>query len=135
MIKKIDHIAIAVENLETALETFMNVLGCDPGSIRVEEVPSENVRVAFIPIGESKIELLEPMNEESPISKFIAKNGGGMHHIAFETGDIANEAERLGSLGVQTLGPAKEGAGGKQIVFLHPKQTNRVLLEFCQKKH
>jgi methylmalonyl-CoA/ethylmalonyl-CoA epimerase len=134
MIKKIDHIAIAVQDLDTALETFRNVLGCDPASIRVEEVPSENVRVAFIPVGESKIELLEPMSEESPISKFLAKNGDGMHHIALETGDIGNEVERLVSLGVQTLGPPKEGAGGKNIVFLHPRQTNRVLLEFCQKK-
>jgi methylmalonyl-CoA/ethylmalonyl-CoA epimerase len=135
MIKKIDHIAIAVQNLETALGTFMNVLGCDPASIRVEEVPSENVRVAFIPVGDTKIELLEPMNEESPISKFLAKNGDGMHHIAFETSDVANEVERIESLGVQTLGQPKDGAGGKKIVFLHPKQTNRVLLEFAQKKH
>jgi methylmalonyl-CoA/ethylmalonyl-CoA epimerase len=133
MIKKIDHIAIAVQNLEAALETFRNVLGCDPGSIRIEEVPSENVRVAFIPVGDTKIELLEPMSEESPISKFLAKNGDGMHHIALETGDIASEASRIDSIGVQTLGPVKEGAGGKKIVFLHPKQTNRVLLEFCQK--
>ncbi|NTU97779.1 MAG: methylmalonyl-CoA epimerase [Chlorobiaceae bacterium] len=135
MIKKIDHIAIAVQNLETALETFVNVLGCDPGSIRIEEVPTENVRVAFIPVGESKIELLEPMSEESPISKFLSKNGDGMHHIALETDDVANEVKRIEPLGVQTLGQPKEGAGGKTIVFLHPRQTNRVLLEFCQKKH
>ncbi|MEI7788688.1 MAG: VOC family protein, partial [Chlorobiaceae bacterium] len=71
MIKKIDHIAIAVQNLETALDTFRNVIGCGPEAIRIEEVASENVRVAFITIGESKIELLEPLSDESPIAKFL----------------------------------------------------------------
>ncbi len=135
MIKKIDHIAIAVQNLETALETFRNVLGCGNGAIRIEEVPSENVRVAFISIGETKIELLEPMSNESPIAKFLAKNGDGMHHIALETDDIDNEVERLRSVNINPLGLPKEGAGGKKIMFLHPKETNRVLLEFAQKQH
>ncbi len=135
MIKKIDHIAIAVQNLETALETFRNVLGCGNRAIRIEEVPSENVRVAFISIGETKIELLEPMSNESPIAKFLAKNGDGMHHIALETDDIDNEVERLRSVNINPLGLPKEGAGGKKIMFLHPKETNRVLLEFAQKQH
>ena len=135
MINKIDHIAIAVHNLESALETFGNVLGCAPGAIRIEEVASEKVRVAFISLGESKIELLEPLNDDSPIAKFLAKNGEGMHHIALATDDIEEERERLASLNINPLGPPKEGAGGKKIMFLHPKQTNRVLLEFAQKKH
>ena len=135
MIKKIDHIAIAVQNLESALETFRNVLGCAPGAIRIEEVPSEKVRVAFISIGETKIELLEPMSDESPIAKFLAKNGDGMHHIALETDDIEKETERLASVNINPLGLPKEGAGGKKIMFLHPKETNRVLLEFAQKQH
>ena len=135
MIKKIDHIAIAVQNLESALETFHNVLGCAPGAIRIEEVPSEKVRVAFISIGETKIELLEPMSDESPIAKFLAKNGDGMHHIALETDDIEKETERLRSVNINPLGLPKEGAGGKKIMFLHPKETNRVLLEFAQKQH
>jgi methylmalonyl-CoA/ethylmalonyl-CoA epimerase len=135
MIKKIDHIAIAVQNLESALETFQNVLGCASGAIRIEEVPSENVRVAFITIGETKIELLEPMSDESPIAKFLAKNGDGMHHIALETDDIEKETERLQSVNINPLGLPKEGAGGKKIMFLHPKETNRVLLEFAQKQH
>ena len=135
MIKKIDHIAIAVQNLESALETFRNVLGCAPGAIRIEEVPSEKVRVAFITLGDSKIELLEPLSDESPIAKFLAKNGEGMHHIALETDDIEKETERLTSVNINPLGLPKEGAGGKKIMFLHPKETNRVLLEFAQKQH
>ena len=135
MIKKIDHIAIAVQNLETALDTFRNVIGCGPEAIRIEEVASENVRVAFITIGESKIELLEPLSDESPIAKFLAKNGDGMHHIALETDNIDKETERLASLNIHPLGLPKEGAGGKKIMFLHPKETNRVLIEFAQKKH
>ncbi|MBZ4219055.1 MAG: methylmalonyl-CoA epimerase [Chlorobium sp.] len=135
MIKKIDHIAIAVQNLDSALETFRNVLGCAPGAIRIEEVSSEKVRVAFISIGDTKIELLEPMSDESPIAKFLAKNGDGMHHIALETDDIDKETERLRSVNINPLGLPKEGAGGKKIMFLHPKETNRVLLEFAQKQH
>jgi len=135
MIKKIDHIAIAVQNLESALDTFQNVIGCDPETIRIEEVDSEKVRVAFITIGESKIELLEPLSDESPIAKFLAKNGDGMHHIALETDDIDKETERLASVNIHPLGLPKEGAGGKKIMFLHPKETNRVLIEFAQKKH
>ena len=135
MIKKIDHIAIAVQNLESALETFRNVLGCAPGAIRIEEVASEKVRVGFITLGESKIELLEPMSDDSPIAKFLAKNGEGMHHIALETDDIDKETERLASVNIHPLGLPKNGAGGKKIMFLHPKETNKVLLEFAQKQH
>ncbi len=135
MINKIDHIAIAVHNLESALETFSNVLGCAPGAIRIEEVASEKVRVAFISLGESKIELLEPLTDESPIAKFLAKNGEGMHHIALATDNIEEESERLASINITPLAPPKEGAGGKKIMFLHPKETNKVLLEFAQKQH
>ncbi len=135
MISKIDHIAIAVQNLEGALETFCKVLGCDPASIRVEEVASEHVRVAFIPVGETKIELLEPMSPESAIAKYLAKNGEGMHHIALQTDSLSEETARLLGEGIKPLGEPKEGAGGKKIVFLHPKETNRVLLEFAEKGH
>ncbi len=135
MITKIDHIAIAVQNLESALETFRNVIGCAGEAIRIEEVASEKVRVAFITIGETKIELLEPLSDESPIAKFIAKNGDGMHHIALQTDDINKETERLESLNIKPLSLPKEGAGGKKIMFLHPKETNKVLIEFAQKKH
>ena len=135
MITKIDHIAIAVQNLESALETFRNVIGCAGEAIRIEEVASEKVRVAFITVGETKIELLEPLSDESPIAKFLAKNGDGMHHIALETDDIDKETERLATFNIKPLGLPKEGAGGKKVMFLHPKETNKVLIEFAQKKH
>ncbi|MEI6639820.1 MAG: VOC family protein, partial [Chlorobium sp.] len=89
----------------------------------------------FITLGESKIELLEPLNDESPIAKFLAKNGEGMHHIALATDNIEEERERLALLNINPLAPPKEGAGGKKIMFLHPKETNKVLLEFAQKQH
>jgi methylmalonyl-CoA/ethylmalonyl-CoA epimerase len=132
MIKRLDHIAIAVQDLDAALGTFVNVLGCDPGSIVVEEVPSENVRVAFIPIGESHIELLEPLGEEGAVSKFLAKNGEGMHHIALATDDLEQESGRVTALGLNPLGQPSTGAGGKKIIFLHPRQTNRVLFELVE---
>ncbi|HWQ26473.1 MAG TPA: methylmalonyl-CoA epimerase [Chlorobaculum sp.] len=135
MINRIDHIAIAVQNLDVALGTFLNVLGCDPGSVVIEEVPAEKVRVAFITIGESHIELLEPLGEDGPVSKFIAKNGEGMHHIALATDNIGDETERVTALGLNPLGEPSTGAGGKKIVFLHPRQTNRVLLELVEPKH
>lgn len=132
MIKKIDHIAIAVQNLDIALGTFINVLGCDPGSVVIEEVPSEHVRVAFIPIGETKIELLEPLGDEGAVAKYLAKNGEGLHHIALGTGDLEGETARVSALGLNPLGKPSTGAGGKKIVFLHPRQTNRVLLELVE---
>ena len=134
MINRIDHIAIAVQDLDAALGTFLNVLGCDPGSVTVEEVPSEKVRVAFIPIGQTHIELLEPLGDEGAVSKFLAKNGEGMHHIALATDNLAGETERVTGAGLSPLGPPSTGAGGKQIVFLHPKQTNRVLFELVEPK-
>ncbi|NTW51913.1 MAG: methylmalonyl-CoA epimerase [Chlorobiaceae bacterium] len=134
MINRIDHIAIAVQDLDVALGTFLNVLGCDPASVVIEEVPAEKVRVAFITIGESHIELLEPIGQEGPVSKFIAKNGEGMHHIALATDNIGKETERVTALGINPLGEPSTGAGGKQIVFLHPRQTNRVLLELVEPK-
>ncbi|NTU58860.1 MAG: methylmalonyl-CoA epimerase [Chlorobiaceae bacterium] len=135
MINRIDHIAIAVQDLDAALGTFLNVLGCDPGSVVIEEVPAEKVRVAFLTIGESHIELLEPIGEDGPVSKFIAKNGEGMHHIALATDDLRNETERVTAHGINPLGEPSTGAGGKKIVFLHPRQTNRVLLELVEPNH
>ena len=132
MISRIDHIAIAVQDLDAALGTFLNVLGCDPASVTVEEVPSEKVRVAFIPIGQSHIELLEPLGEAGAVSKFLAKNGEGMHHIALATDNLEQEAARVTGLGLDPLGPPSTGAGGKKIVFLHPRQTNRVLFELVE---
>lgn len=132
MIDHIDHIAIAVQNLDTAVETWINLLGCDRSAVAIHEVPTEKVRVAFIPVGQTKIELLEPLGDDGPIAKFLSKNGEGMHHIALATDGIKDECERVSTLGLTPLGDASEGAGGKKIVFLHPRQTNRVLVEFVE---
>lgn len=133
MIENIDHIAIAVSDLESAIERFRALTGLAPEDIRIEEVPSEKVRVAFIPLGGSKIELLEPMGEDSPIGKFLEKRGEGLHHIALETADIEAETSRAGNEGLHPLSPPSTGAGNKKIVFFNPKDTNRVLVEFVQK--
>lgn len=134
MITHIDHIAIAVQNLETALDTFCTILGVERHSVHIEAVASEKVRVACIPLGASTIELLEPLEAGSPIEKFLATNGDGLHHIALATTNIDDETARLSEAGIKPLSPPKEGAEGKRIVFLHPKQTNRVLLECTQKQ-
>jgi methylmalonyl-CoA/ethylmalonyl-CoA epimerase len=134
MINRIDHIAIAVQDLEAALGTFLDILGCDRESVTIEEVPSEKVRVAFIPIGQTHIELLQPLGEDGAVSKYLAKNGEGMHHIALATDDLAEETGRVTGLGLNPLGQPSTGAGGKQIVFLHPRQTNRVLVELVEPK-
>jgi methylmalonyl-CoA/ethylmalonyl-CoA epimerase len=134
MIDRIDHIAIAVENLDNAIDTFVNLLGCDRSAVAIHEVPSEKVRAAFILVGQTKIELLEPLGDDGPIAKFLSKNGEGMHHIALATDGIEKEVERVASAGLTPLGEPSTGAGGKKIVFLHPRQTNRVLVELVEPK-
>jgi methylmalonyl-CoA/ethylmalonyl-CoA epimerase len=134
MIDRIDHIAIAVERLESAIDTFVNLLGCDRSSVVIHEVPSEKVRAAFIPVGQTKIELLEPLGDDGPVARFLSKNGEGMHHIALATSDVKEETRRVEALGITPLGEPSEGAGGKKIVFVHPRQTNRVLVEFVEPK-
>jgi len=134
MIDRIDHIAIAVEHLDSAIDTFVNLLGCDRSSVAIHEVPAEKVRAAFILVGQTKIELLEPLGDDGPIAKFLSKNGEGMHHIALATDGIEKEVERVAAAGLTPLGEPSTGAGGKKIVFLHPRQTNRVLVELVEPK-
>ncbi len=134
MIDRIDHIAIAVENLDNAIDTFVSLLGCDRSSVAIHEVPAEKVRAAFILVGQTKIELLEPLGDDGPVSKFLSKNGEGMHHIALATDGVVEEAARVKTLGLTPLGEPSTGAGGKRIVFLHPRQTNRVLVELVEPK-
>ncbi|NTW47186.1 MAG: methylmalonyl-CoA epimerase [Chlorobaculum sp.] len=134
MIDRIDHIAIAVEHLDSAIETWTNLLGCDRSAVTIHEVPSEKVRAAFIRVGQTKIELLEPLGDDGPIAKFLSKNGEGMHHIALATDGVVEETARVTALGLNPLGEPSTGAGGKKIVFLHPRQTNRVLVEFVEPK-
>lgn len=131
--RKIEHLGIAVSNLEESIQLYENLLGTK--CYKIESVDSESVRTAFFQVGESKIELLEATDANSPIGKFLAKQGGGMHHIAFDVLDIEKEIERLQQLNFQLIQTTpKDGADNKRIAFLHPKSTNGVLVELCQEK-
>ena len=129
--KHIDHIGIAVKNLESSIPLFSKLLNAS--CYKTEEVPSENVRTAFFSTGETKIELLESTIPGGVIEKFIEKKGEGIHHIAFEVDDIKAEMSRLKNDGFQLLNEEpKMGADNKWVCFLHPKGTNGVLIEICQ---
>ena len=130
--KKIDHIGIAVNDLKKANKLYSDILGVNP--YKTETVESENVITSFFKCGDTKIELLQGIDETSAISKFIKKKGEGMHHIAFEVEDIKSEIIRLKRRGFQIINNIpKKGADNKLICFLHPKSTNHVLIELCQK--
>lgn len=131
MIKKIEHIGIAVKDIEKANEIYTSLLGIKP--YKSEEVQSEMVITSFFKTGDSKVELLEAKSPESAISKFIEKKGEGLHHIAFEVDDIVAEMENLKKLGFTLLSEQpKRGADNKLICFVHPKSANGVLVELCQ---
>lgn len=133
MIKKIEHLGIAVKELNSAISMYEKLF--QTSCYKIEEVASEGVKTAFFQIGESKIELLEATNPESPIAKFLEKKGAGFHHVAFETTDIEVEIERLISEGFELIHVTpKDGADNKKIAFLHPKAVNGLLLELCQEK-
>jgi methylmalonyl-CoA/ethylmalonyl-CoA epimerase len=128
---KIEHIGIAVHNLETSNLLFEKLFGNPP--YKSEEVVSEGVKTSFFKNGPNKIELLEATNPESPIAKFLEKKGEGIHHIAFDVADIVAEMERLKAEGFILLNESpKKGADNKLVCFLHPKATNGVLIELCQ---
>lgn len=130
---KIEHIGIAVKNLEDAIKTYTELLGT--ACYKTEAVESEGVKTAFFQVGESKIELLEASNETSPIAKFIEKKGEGIHHIAFDVTNIEESMKELSSKGFQLLNEQpKNGADNKLVAFLHPKSSNGVLVELCQEK-
>jgi methylmalonyl-CoA/ethylmalonyl-CoA epimerase len=129
--KKIEHIGIAVSNLEVSNLLFEKIFGCPP--YKQEEVISEGVKTSFFMNGPNKIELLEATTSESPIAKFLEKKGEGIHHIAFEVENIVSEIERLKKEGFIVLNETpKRGADNKLVSFLHPKGTNGVLIELCQ---
>ncbi|MEN9988602.1 MAG: methylmalonyl-CoA epimerase [Bacteroidota bacterium] len=131
--KRIEHLGIAVKNLEEAIPMYEALLNTT--CYKREGVASEGVMTAFFQIGESKIELLEATNEESPIAKFLSKNGPGFHHVAFEVENIESEIARLQAVGFQLIHEAaKDGADNKRIAFLHPKSTGSLLVEICQEK-
>jgi methylmalonyl-CoA/ethylmalonyl-CoA epimerase len=133
MLRKIEHLGIAVNSIEDSIKTFETLLGT--ACYKIEDVQSEGVKTAFLQVGESKIELLEATNPDSPIAKFIEKKGGGIHHIAFDVEDLESEIERLTNEGFELIHKSpKEGADNKLIAFLHPKSTASVLVELCQEK-
>jgi methylmalonyl-CoA/ethylmalonyl-CoA epimerase len=130
MIRKIDHLGIAVRSIEEG-KALYEAMGLRVAAI--EEVPDEGVRVAFIPCGESSIELLEPLSPESPIAKFLAKRGPGIHHVCLASDDLQADDARLRDGGFEVLRPAPtRGAGGCWVQFVHPKSTGGVLLELSQ---
>jgi methylmalonyl-CoA/ethylmalonyl-CoA epimerase len=131
IMRKVEHIGIAVRDLEISNKIFEKLFGVAP--YKFEEVLSEGVRTSFFAAGPNKIELLEATKPDSPIAKFIEKNGEGIHHIAFDVEDIVSEVTRLQSEGFVILNEIpKKGADNKWVVFLHPKSTNGVLIELCQ---
>ena len=132
--RKIEHLGLAVENIEAAIKSFEVLLNTP--CYKIEEVESEYVKTAFFQVGESKIELLEATHPDSAIAKYIAKNGrGGIHHIAFDVEDIESEIQRLTAAGFELIHQSpKDGADNKRIAFLHPKSTHGMLIEMCQEK-
>lgn len=132
--KRIEHLGIAVASLEQSIPLFEALL--NTACYKQEAVASEGVKTAFFQVGESKIELLEASKPDSPIAKFLEKNGPGFHHVAFEVADIDAELERLEKAGFQLIHQSpKDGADNKRIAFLHPKSTNGLLVELCQEKN
>ncbi len=134
MLKHIEHIGIAVDSLEEASKIF-DVL-FEKKAYKDEVVASEGVTTRFYKIGNTKIELLQANNSTSPIAKFLEKKGKGVHHLAFETDDIESEISRLTSAGFNLIhSTPKKGADNKRIAFLHPKSTEKVLIELCQENN
>lgn len=131
--RKIEHLGIAVKDLEASKQLFSRLLGGE--CYKEERVAGEGVNTAFFMLGETKIELLEATRPDSPIAKFIDKKSEGIHHIAFDVEDIRKEVKRLKEQGFEILNEEpKEGADNKLVVFLHPRSTNGVLVELCQEK-
>ncbi|WP_079516346.1 methylmalonyl-CoA epimerase [Rossellomorea marisflavi] len=131
--KKVDHIGVAVRSIEDALPFYEGVLGIP--LLKVEEVDNQGVKVAFLDAGNLKIELLEPISDQSPVSGFIEKRGEGLHHIAFSVETIEERIQELKEKGVRMIDEnPKTGAGGASVAFLHPKSSKGVLYELCEKK-
>jgi methylmalonyl-CoA/ethylmalonyl-CoA epimerase len=131
VIKKIDHLAIVVHNIEEALQVYEEALGLELTD--VEEVPEQAVRIAFLPVGESEIELVEPLSTGSGVAKFLEKRGEGLHHVCFEVEDIEAALQDLADKGIRPINQQpRQGAHGR-VAFLHPKSTHGVLIELIEK--
>ena len=126
---KIDHIAIAVNNVEESAKVYQKALGID--EIEFETIESEGVKVAIIPMENGRIELMQPTKDDSPIKKFLDKKGPGLHHMALETDNIEGEVERMEGCGVQFLGKVRPGSAGTKVTFIHAKSLEGVLAELC----
>ena len=126
---KIDHIAIAVNDVEASAKVYQKALGID--EIEFETVETEAVKVAIIPMENGRIELMQPTKDDSPIKKFLDKKGPGLHHMALETDNIDGEVERMEGCGVQFLGKVRPGSAGTKVTFIHPKSLEGVLAELC----
>jgi methylmalonyl-CoA/ethylmalonyl-CoA epimerase len=130
----IEHIGIAVSDLETAIAIFEKILGQQ--CYNIEEVPDQKVKTAFFKVGETKIELLQSTDPDGPIGKFIEKKGEGIHHIALAVDGIEQKLEQANSIGIRLVdSQPRKGAEGLDIAFLHPKSTNGVLIELCEDKN
>jgi len=133
MIQSIDHLGIAVRSIDEAVPIYETALGLR--CLGREEVASQHVKTAFFDVGGVHLELLEPTAPDSPIAKFLAEKGEGIHHIAFRTDDITGQLEKAAAAGVRLINAAPfEGAAGKLVAFLHPKSTRGVLTELCALK-
>jgi len=126
---KIDHIAIAVNDVEASAKIYQEAFGID--EIEFETVETEGVKVAILPMENGRIELMQPTNDESPIKKFLDKKGQGLHHMALETDNIDGEVQRMEGCGVQFLGKVRPGSAGTKVTFIHPKSLEGVLAELC----
>jgi methylmalonyl-CoA/ethylmalonyl-CoA epimerase len=132
MVRKIDHIGIAVKSIEESLKFYENVLGLKAAGTEV--VAEQKVKVAFLPTGDSEVELLEATSEDSPVAKFIEKNGEGIQHIAYRVDNVEAAIEEMKAQGMRMIDEKpRYGAGGAKIAFCHPKSTGGVLVELCQR--
>jgi methylmalonyl-CoA/ethylmalonyl-CoA epimerase len=126
---KIDHVAIAVNDVEESAKVYQQALGVD--DVEFETVESEGVKVAIIHLENGRVELMQPTNNTSPIRKFLDKKGEGLHHMALETDNIEGEVERMEGCGIQFLGQIRPGSAGTKVTFIHPKSLHGVLAELC----
>ena len=131
MVQKIDHIGIAVKNLDEQINFYQNILGLTCSE--PEEVPDQQVRLVMIPVGDTRIELLEPTSPRSPVAKFISRKGEGIHHIAYRVEDLAGTLRKLTEHKIRLIDKEPQAGGdGHKIAFLHPKSTFDVLTELCE---
>ncbi|MDW0295690.1 MAG: methylmalonyl-CoA epimerase [Nitrososphaeraceae archaeon] len=127
---RVDHVAIAVNNVAEALKNYEKILKID--KVDIEDVPTERVKVAILKLQDTRIELMEPTADDSPIKKFLTDRGEGIHHIAITADDIENDVERAIANGTRMIGNIRTGSYGRKITFIHPTSMNGVLTEFCQ---